>query len=182
MYVCTVNGIVMKLREATSAQFGKEDKRMAVLKIPFDQSLSLSSSSSVSLPLSLSLLVIVISKHVEPNNMSVFEKLEIDPMQFKAIVLKSRVHWQNSYVVVNHLSLVIVDITIIVIIIVIVITTAIPILMIAIIIIIIIIIIAINSNGFGPLAKDNIVIECDGKVCVSSSISLLLLSLLPSSF
>ena len=42
------------------------------------------------------ILVCVVSKHEEPNNQSVFTKLGIDFMSSTFLILKSRVHWQNS--------------------------------------------------------------------------------------
>ena len=40
--------------------------------------------------------ICVISRHVEPNNLGCMEALDIDATTRKYLVLKSRVHWQNS--------------------------------------------------------------------------------------
>ena len=76
-----VRGKVVKLREANMGkgaygQWGR-DGRMATLQIG-------------------GIILCVVSKHVEPNNLAVFEKLDIDPYSYSYLVLKSRVHWQNS--------------------------------------------------------------------------------------
>ena len=82
-----VTGSVVKLREAQTGpgSYGEwgQDGRMGVLRLP-----SGGDGGSI--------LVCVISKHVEPNNTAVLEKLEIDPYAHSFLVLKSRVHWQNS--------------------------------------------------------------------------------------
>eukprot|EP01051_Picozoa_sp_SAG22_P014317 SAG22_NODE_1718_length_3741_cov_6.422021_2_plen_550_part_00 len=40
--------------------------------------------------------ICVVSRHIEPSNLSVMTDLGIDPLARRYLVLKSRVHWQNS--------------------------------------------------------------------------------------
>ena len=40
--------------------------------------------------------ICVISRHLEPNNLACMRDLDIDATKRKYLVLKSRVHWQNS--------------------------------------------------------------------------------------
>ncbi len=40
--------------------------------------------------------ICVVSKHLEPNNLRCMQVLGIDPLSKRFLVLKSRVHWQNS--------------------------------------------------------------------------------------
>jgi len=40
--------------------------------------------------------ICVVSRHVEPNNLDAMTRLGIEPTKRKYLVLKSRVHWQNS--------------------------------------------------------------------------------------
>ena len=40
--------------------------------------------------------ICVISRHLEPNNLACMRDLDIDATSRKYLVLKSRVHWQNS--------------------------------------------------------------------------------------
>eukprot|EP01052_Picozoa_sp_SAG31_P019867 SAG31_NODE_1467_length_8227_cov_7.040108_7_plen_141_part_00 len=40
--------------------------------------------------------ICVVSRHIEPSNLAVLEQLGIDFSTRKYLVLKSRVHWQNS--------------------------------------------------------------------------------------
>ena len=76
-----VTGEVVKLREKQMGTMGM-DGRMGVIKLK---------SSPTSF-----IHVCVVSNHMEPNNLAVFEKLDMDPYKFSFVILKSRVHWQNS--------------------------------------------------------------------------------------